>query len=406
VYRLDRVLRAWWGMDDADPRDRNARESLRLAEEVVGRFPDDKAALQSAAAVLGEIGKQDRAMAVLRRVLELDPGYFSAALELVALLPERNPEALAVARRAVAARRSPANLAVLAKVLLAAGGDAEALEAAREALRSGAGESLVTAQACFVLAQRDVAECTPVWGRLLSEGANEYERDRARTGLVQALAAQGRIREARRLALSVEEARRGNPLELLFIFDIGRSRTDAPEALAVAYRLKSGWVRRANLAFYGDMEGAERASASLAGGEGYALADTGYRPYLLAHQGRLAEAVEAFRANRDAEEKSGEYQNLYNNAYLIAEALLAAGRPAEALEVEVGSVACGCFDPVERAGGYPRLALVRTRALEALGRRDDAVRQLDQLIAFFATADADLPLVVEARAMRARLAGR
>ncbi len=405
VFRLDRVLRAWSGMDDADPRDRNARESLRLAEEVAHHFPDDKAALTSAAEVFEVVEQRDRAVAVLRSVLELDPGYFSAAVALVALLPGRSPEALAVARRAVATRRSPANLAILAKVLLAAGADAEALETAREALRSGTGESLVSAQACFVLAQRDVAECTSVWERLLSEGGNEYERDRARTGLVQTLAAQGRIREARRLAFSVEEARRGNPHELLFVFDIGRSRTDAPEALAASYRLTNGWMRRANLAFYGDIEGAERASASLAGGESFALADIAYRPYLIAHEGRFAEAVEAFRANRDAEERRGEYQNLYNNAYLIAEALLAAGRPAEALEVQVGSVACGCFDPVERAGGYPRLALVRTRALEALGRRGDAVRELDRLIAFFPTADADLPLLVEARAMRARLAG-
>jgi hypothetical protein len=42
--------------------------------------------------------------------------------------------------------------------------------------------------------------------------------------------------------------------------------------------------------------------------------------------------------------------------------------------------------------------------MEKLGRTADAVRELDGVIAFWKEADADLPLLVEARAMRKRLA--
>jgi hypothetical protein len=38
--------------------------------------------------------------------------------------------------------------------------------------------------------------------------------------------------------------------------------------------------------------------------------------------------------------------------------------------------------------------------MEQLGRRADAVRELDGIIAFWKEADADLPLLVEAKAMR------
>ena len=61
-------------------------------------------------------------------------------------------------------------------------------------------------------------------------------------------------------------------------------------------------------------------------------------------------------------------------------------------------------DLVDRAQNGPRLALVRARAMEKLGRTADAVRELDGVIAFWKEADADLPLLVEARAMRKRLA--
>jgi hypothetical protein len=41
-----------------------------------------------------------------------------------------------------------------------------------------------------------------------------------------------------------------------------------------------------------------------------------------------------------------------------------------------------------------------------LGRRVVAVKELDALLAFWKDADADLPLLVEAKGMRARLASR
>jgi len=50
--------------------------------------------------------------------------------------------------------------------------------------------------------------------------------------------------------------------------------------------------------------------------------------------------------------------------------------------------------------------LIHAKAFEKLGRRPDAVKELDELLAFWKDADSDLPLLVEAKAMRARLGGR
>src|SRR5438876_6641804 len=83
----------------------------------------------------------------------------------------------------------------------------------------------------------DCAECLPVWKRMVEDGANEYERDLARSRLMNALVHQGRIREALRFA----EARPGfagsvSPEWLAKIHQVGHPRTNSPEALEAARR--------------------------------------------------------------------------------------------------------------------------------------------------------------------------
>jgi hypothetical protein len=84
--------------------------------------------------------------------------------------------------------------------------------------------------------------------------------------------------------------------------------------------------------------------------------------------------------------------------------LLADGKPGEVLGIRPPMLPCRCRDPVDYAASYPSFALYRARALEQIGRPGDAARELDGVIAFWKEADDDLPLLVEARAMHARLA--
>jgi hypothetical protein len=53
---------------------------------------------------------------------------------------------------------------------------------------------------------------------------------------------------------------------------------------------------------------------------------------------------------------------------------------------------------------WPRSFLVLARSLESLGRRDQARVKVQALLETWALADADQPMLVEARKLRARLA--
>jgi hypothetical protein len=379
--------------------------TLQLVDELTARFPNDKYLLTVAAMVCAALDKPERQEALLRRALALDPGFFYAALPLASLLLTDHPdEAVSLARHAVATRRSAANLAILAEALANQGDGASAGAAAREALQLDGGQnSLVVLNACGALpGQIAATECRPIWERMMVAGLNPLEQDRARLALVQGLAVQGRIREALRLSESVEEARRGHHFELSYLHEIGRPRLDAPEAFAQALRDKRRVFRAGNLAYFGKIDEAERVSATLEIGERSGLAEKFYQTLVLVGRGRHAEALEGLQLFRDFAERnpvnSGDY---FLPSYLLAETLLAAGRPEEADAIRPGRLNT---DPVERAVNYPRLALVRARALEQLGRRAEAVKELDALLTFWKDADADLPLLVEAKLMRARLA--
>jgi hypothetical protein len=123
----------------------------------------------------------------------------------------------------------------------------------------------------------------------------------------------------------------------------------------------------------------------------------------LAHLGRNAEAADLIASVREELHRRNRTGWLFSQAYFHAEVLLAAGRAAEASEIWPATPPCRCSDPLDRAAHYPRLALVRARAMEQLGRRADAIRELDGVLAFWKNADTDLPLLIEAKAMKAKL---
>jgi tetratricopeptide (TPR) repeat protein len=390
----------------AEPTPKGLAEGSRLAEELLRRFPDDKVVLVSVAQAFGQLRVRDRVPALLRQAIELDPGYrFAVNFQLNRLVskPGNEAEALARTRRAVATRRSAANLILLAEALAYAGDLPAAAAAAREGLALDTGSGVSTAgDACKVLrAAGASAECLRAFERILSDGLNAFERDKARLDVVAELCLRGRVREAIERASVVEEARLGGPGFLLGLHQVGRSRLDAPEAVRYARRLEWKPARRVFLAYLGQLDEAERLSATFQDGDRNEMFDQAYQQLVDLARGRHAQALEAIRAlivmNRHDQPVT---------SYLLAETLLAAGRAAEAAAVVPPDPDWRSEEPMEYAAVYPRLALVRARAMEQLGRKADAVKELDALLGFWKEADADLPLLVEAKAMRARLAAR
>jgi len=123
----------------------------------------------------------------------------------------------------------------------------------------------------------------------------------------------------------------------------------------------------------------------------------------LAARGRPAEAAEVIRSVREEAHRRNASGSQYGLAAFHAEVLLAAGRAAEAAETWPAPLPCRCTSRLDRAAQYPRLALLRARAMEQLDRRADAIRELDGILAFWKHADPDLPLLIEVKAMRKRL---
>ena len=380
--------------------------AIRLADEILARFPDDKFAITTAADAFETFDLPERWEPALRRALALDPGYFWAVGSLADWLGARTTDALEIARKAVATRRNAANVGILARSLWATGDDEGAVAAARETLRADGGlNSLLARIACDVLYEKGVgSECLAVWKRMAAEGANQYERDFARLRLMDALVHQGRIREALRFAQTTPGFTQSvSPWWLFTIHQVGHPRTNSPEALEAARRVPNPQFRRNALTWLGATDEAERITSSL-DGKGVEVVEKVNRAIFLVNRGRPAEAAEIMAGVQDEVHRRNYPGSLFGLALLQAEALLAAGRPAEAAGIWPATLPCRCTDLLDHATQYPRLALVRAHAMEQLGRSADATRELDGVIAFWKEADQDLPLLREAKAMRARLA--
>ncbi|HEX9186121.1 MAG TPA: tetratricopeptide repeat protein, partial [Vicinamibacteria bacterium] len=262
-------------------------------------------------------------------------------------------------------------------------------------------------RACGVLREKALGkDCLPIWTRMAKEGLNEHERDFARARLMDGLVQQGRIREALRLARTNPAfVRVVSPEWVAGILQVGRPRTEAKEALEAARRIPNPQFRRNFLTWLGAGEEADRITASL-DGRGYEGAEKVNRAMRLLNRGQPAEAAEVVAAVRKEVHRRNSPDSWFGLARVHAEALLAAGRAREAAEVWPATLPCRCTDVVDHANHYPSLALIRARAMEQLGRRADAIREVDGVLAFWKEADPDLPLLVEAKAMWKRLAAQ
>ena len=388
-------------MDALDKDDR--AKAIHLAEQLAARYPDDKTSQFVAAQVLSGAGELQRAEAAFRRALQLDAGYICALGDFARLLDDsgRVAEAIRFARAGVAARPTAANTAILAWATATGGNVEEAVALAREAIRLDGGASLFvpfwTYQVLAYVGRPDEAERE--LRRLSLQGATDEERGAGSLWLASLQANLGKRQDALRALSALPPT---GPVLRAQVLGIGWPRLQAIEALQFVRSLEQAYWLAPELAFRGDFVAAARTASKLSeGSPPQAL----YRALLLEHENRREESIEALRTIAAAAVRPPTRFFEAQVLYLLGEVLLAADRPAEAIEAMkplrgINTTWGGWFEVAEN---WPRAVLVRAQAYERLGQISDAVGELDGLLATWKNADPDLPLLADARAMRARL---
>lgn len=391
------LVRAW--ADHLEGRDEAA---LRRLDGSLSRFPDDREALELSATI--RLGQGDHAGAVpfWERLLQLDPGDEAAHQDLVFSLAmlDRRDELRRVAERLEA---QPPTLgltraAARARIWLGEGPAAVAL--ARRAVERDGGPAARFLLGDMLLATAAYGEVEPIL-RAGVEAAPAALLSHYRLAL--ALAGQGRLRAALdALDEGTRRAKVPSPVEPVYVrAALLAGSADAParwRAATTAHALDAGHA--ADLAVLLLLKGDAPHAAELAAGlrEGTAAAAQ-YQALLAWRRGDAAGAAARLTAAEAANRWPTEG---LAPAFLLAEVSAAAGLPRETL------------DAVERyrrlmpLGYWSSWARLRTmllagRAHLALGDLAAARREADQLLSLLRRADADLPLLAEARALRARL---
>jgi tetratricopeptide (TPR) repeat protein len=346
---------------------------LEQAQEIVDAHPADKDVLFAAAKALGTIrGKlgRGRSRELLQQILALEPTRLDAAQKLVIehwLPAGRCEEAWSVARGVGGLGGGSIPPMLLTLAFVCQGRAEEAVAAARAAIAAGGGgdEALVLALAASFrldeaeqrLEKLTSPEVDPTLRRY-------YLPERARL-----LAIRGRRREA---------------LQLL----------DGPEGVSgSAWKSARKRILEAGFASAPRLEGAEDIPRDAPESQALRLADAARE------KGRLEEAARLYReliADLPLEAR------VLDEGF-IAELLIEAGRPAEALQLLGGPErALAALSP----GAVPRGIYLRALAQERLGRRDLALAEVDRLLGLWGGADSDLPLLGRAKELRRRILTR
>ncbi len=374
--------------------------ALRQYDDLLARFPDDGHALELAGFLLEARSDYEGAARYWRRLLELDPEQDQVAEGLVVALSTlgRQSEVRRLLGELRARPPTPARARAVVMGLVRLGDVDEAVAEARRAeasLRSPEVEGLLrsaleTAGAYAEVEPRYRAALDPADPRTA-----EY--------LAAALAALGRVREA--FAVLDEAHRRderGRPEVGLYVraMLLGAAPDPArlwPTAARVAALNPSyGEDLAVVLALRGDLAHAAQLARTMAPG---APVRRQYEALLAWRGGDAATGLARLGALEAADPWPADG---LLPAYLAAEVAAAAGEHRETLAA-VERYRRLWQKGYWRAWAWPRTLYLAARAHAALGDRDAARREVDRLLALWRRADPDLPLLREARALRARL---
>jgi tetratricopeptide (TPR) repeat protein len=409
IIELDRYITPTMPLP-GDPREHEA-VALKGYRDLVERYPDDTYVLYLAGYAQGVFGHWDRQAELYRRSFDADPGQCFVSGTLITALHRtgRGSEALAVARRAVAARPNTANLAQLALSLARTGAYDEAARRAREALGtrgSGLRGAFIAVRA---LAAAGVPEEAEAAARELARSSPTPSLARQSLELATwALGLQGRVKDAVR-TWPGDDPKGPSSLDARgALLAIGHPRVAAAEALRRLREAPGSVLIAGELAFHGGEDAARTAASALQPGS---APHAYYQAVVLANERRWDEAIPALRklllrfgvkvlGLPDARTEIQLQVRL-----LMGEGLLEMGRPAEALEA-MSSADDFEVCTADAAENLPRIWIARARALEQMTRPREATEILDRLLHQWRNADPGLPLLDEARTLRQRLAGQ
>jgi tetratricopeptide (TPR) repeat protein len=409
--------------------DKRPDEAQRLRDQVAETFPQDKDAVFWAGDVRFHRGGYDEALPYFERALRLDPDFVLALDHEVRAHEQlgQSQAQLESARRWAALDPGAEPLRFQGRALLGLGRREEAERVFRE-VQAKEGGGPVPALGYWLIAQGRPhdAEALARDGLrgLAARGATAapdvLHEDKGPPGvpayrwlLATALGAQGRMREAREVVdgMVAAGATPEQAARVRLAFGNGaRSPEQVHQAIAEQERLgllKGAWALHGaalSLANVGDPDAAAameaRAQAAPDWSDVPAPDREIYEALRAWRRGRPQEAEEVLRRLAERPQVGPRYLGLR----LLGEVLLAQGRDAEGAEVLERSRALPWTMATDmRPWLEPGALLSLAEAYERLGDPARARARLDELLRAWQRADADLPRLADARAMRRRL---
>ncbi len=362
-----------------------------LYDQAIALAPGDKEVLFLAAEVPHHAGDPARAVPLLERALELDPGWPPAAWHLLEDYQAlgRRDEMLAMAERAARARPDE-NTRLLVEARLARGEPKEAAEAARAHARGGDPDAIVLL-IDVLLGQERLAEGEAEARRLLAPGVVPDMRVEGWHSLSKVSMLRGREAEALRQlrAATQEDAGRSKRihawetfLELAIPSGDRAAVREGLEALEALGASTFVWAHR--IAYFGDEEIAGRLATQIPPGDALDYWN----------------ALQAWkRGDRSAAEPVLRRQG---RSYLLGVLLAEQGRDAEAIQALEGIVRSSWL-MVTNVWFVPRTRVQLARSLHRLGRDDEARAELRRMEALLDRPDPGFRPLADARALEAEM---
>ncbi|HSD19303.1 MAG TPA: protein kinase [Anaeromyxobacter sp.] len=390
------LIQAWKAHVDGDQ-----DQAHRLYERAVQAYPQDKEVLYMAGDLRFHEGELEKALVLFERALELDPVWEPALMHVMDALARlgRIDELLARSRRWIEKAPGGASYRALAQAEIAAGRFGDAERDARRAFElDGNIFSRITLGEALVLAER-YGEAEALVRSVAERAEASPDRKKAAASLAAALAYQGRRREAlaviERLAAHAPPP---NEPSLRVLHLLGEESLDA--ARAEAERLAASGSRWEGistvLALAGDLDGAAARARETPPGPGRPI----YEAVTKWRGGEHDRALALLRPLLAAPRGGGDLG--ISATWIEANVALDSRRDVEAIAAlrRLRQLPGGMV----RSWMYPRSYYLEAVALDRLGQRARARESVDHLLALLRSADPDLPLLAEARALRRRLA--